>query len=211
MYLPKHFAEAQADALHQAMAAFPLASLITLGPRGVEANPVPLLWVAGGEHGRLRGHLARANPAWREHPADAEVLAVFSGPQCYVSPNWYPSKREHGKAVPTWNYLTVQARGRMRVIEDETWLRALLSELTARHEAVEPQPWTLDEAPADYLAAMLRAVVGIEIEIAELVGKWKLSQNQPPANREAVVATLEARADAAGRAVAAWMRTVSGA
>ena len=201
MYLPKHFAETRPEILHAAIATHPLACLITLSARGVEANPVPLLLRP--EQNQLHGHLARANPLWREHPDGSDVLAVFNGAQAYISPNWYPSKLEHGKAVPTWNYITVQARGTLRVIDDAQWVRAFLGELTAIHETGEPAPWQMSDAPADYIDNMLKAVVGIVIEITELTGKWKVSQNQPAANRAGVVAALCQSDDIQRQAMAA--------
>lgn len=201
MYLPAHFAEPDPEAHAALMRDHSLATLVTLSARGVEANPVPLRWHP--DRRQLHGHLARGNPLWKEHPADSDVLAVFHGPQAYVSPNWYPTKHEHGKAVPTWNYLTVQARGRLRVIDDAEWKRAFLDELTTTHEASEPQPWQMSDAPPDYIDAMLKAVVGIVIEVTELTGKWKASQNQSEANRAGVVAALrghnELMADAVSR------------
>lgn len=194
MYIPRHFAETCPERLHAAMAAYPLATLVTLSPRGVEANPVPLLLRAG--QNELHGHVARANPLWREHLQGADALAVFSGPQAYVSPGWYPTKLDHGKAVPTWNYITVQARGRLRVIDDTEWKRHFLDALTAVHEAGEPAPWRTADAPAEYIDNMIKAVVGIVIEITELTGKWKVSQNQPEQNRAAVGAMLLARGNA---------------
>lgn len=191
MYLPRHFAEERPEVLDALMREHPLATLVTLSARGVEANPVPLLWHP--ERRELHGHLARANRLWQEHPPESDVVAVFNGAQAYISPNCYPSKREHGKAVPTWNYLTVQARGRLRVMDDASWKRNFLDQLTGVHEASEPQPWRIDEAPADYIENMLKAVVGIVIEVSELTGKWKASQNQPEANRAGVIDALRGR------------------
>jgi len=193
MYLPTHFDERRPALLHGLVRREPLGLLITHGPGGLQANPVPfLLDPDAGPHGTLRAHVARANPVWRE-AGGTDVLVVFQGPQAYVSPNWYPSKAEHAKVVPTWNYVTVQARGPLRTIEDPGWLRAFLTTLTATHEAPQPRPWTLDEAPADYLEKMFGAIVGLEIELAApLVGKWKVSQNRPAADRAGTVAGLAA-------------------
>lgn len=193
MYLPGHFAETRNDVLHGLMSNYPLATLVTCSARGVEADLLPLLLREGtGEFGELHGHVARANPLWRTHPADSDVLAIFQGPQAYVSPNWYPTKREHGKAVPTWNYITVQARGRLQIVDDELWKRGLLDALTAIHESGQPVPWQISEAPADYIQKMLAAVVGVRVVITELTGKWKVSQNQPTANRTSVIEALSA-------------------
>lgn len=193
MYLPSHFEERRSEVLHALVQREPLGLLITHGAGGLQANPVPFLLDPGaGPHGTLRAHVARANPVWRE-AGGSDVLVVFQGPQAYVSPNWYPSKAEHGKAVPTWNYVTVQARGRLQAIEDPRWLRGFLTTLTATHEAPLPKPWSLDEAPADYLEKMFGAIVGLEIALAApLVGKWKVSQNRPAADRAGTVAGLAA-------------------
>lgn len=193
MYLPAHFDERRPALLHGLVQREPLGLLITHGSGGLQANPVPFLLDAGaGPHGTLRAHVARANPVWRE-AGGSEVLVVFQGPQAYVSPNWYPSKAEHGKVVPTWNYVTVQARGVLRAIEDPAWLRAFLGSLTATHEATQPRPWTLDDAPADYLEKLFGAIVGLEIELAApLVGKWKVSQNRGAADRAGTAAGLAA-------------------
>lgn len=192
MYLPTHFAETRPEVLQAALRDHPLGLLITQdGAHALDANPIPFLLDAGrGPHGTLRGHVARANPVWREARRDAESLVVFQGPQAYVSPGWYPSKAEHGKAVPTWNYVTVAARGTLRVVDDRDWLRGLVGELTARHEAAQAVPWHVDDAPPDYIDAMLAAIVGIEIELVSLQGKWKTSQNRPAKDREGVAQAL---------------------
>lgn len=191
MYLPKHFEQPDRDALVALMRERPLATLVLAAPDGPTADLIPLEYTAdAGEHGTLRGHVARANPLWKH--AGAQALAVFSGPDAYVSPNWYPSKREHGKVVPTWNYAMVQARGTLRAVDDAPWLRALVGRLTDRHEAAQPQPWSVNDVPEDYVQQMLRAIVGIEIELASLVGKWKVSQNRSAADREGVAQGLQA-------------------
>ena len=143
-----------------------------------------------GAHGTLRGHVARANPLWQH--AGAPALAVFTGADAYVSPGWYPGKREHGKVVPTWNYTMVQARGPLRAVEDASWLRALVGRLTDHHEATQARPWSVGDAPADYVQQMLRAIVGIEIALTSLVGKWKVSQNRSTADREGVAGGMAA-------------------
>ena len=207
MYLPAHFAETRTEVLHAAMRSHPLGTLVTLDADGaLQADPIPLLIEPGpAAHGTLRGHVARANPLWRRTRTETEVLVVFQGAQSYVSPGWYPSKAEHGKVVPTWNYIVVQARGRLRAVEDAEWLHALVSRLTERHEAPRAQPWGVGDAPPDYIATMLRAIVGVEIEITDLVGKWKVSQNRSAADRAGVAAGLAALsgdAQAAAMAVA---------
>ncbi len=193
MYLPGHFAEPRVEVLHALMRARPLATLVTPAADGFAANHIPLhLSAAPAPFGCLRGHVARANPLWKEGGADAGVLAIFHGPDAYITPSWYPTKAATGKAVPTWNYAVAHAHGRLRVIDDAAWLRAHLEALTGRHEADFPQPWQLSDAPRDYTEKLIGAVVGIEIVITRLDGKWKASQNQPPQNRAGVVAGLRA-------------------
>jgi len=191
MYLPKHFAQTDIAALHALMDAHPLATLVTHGPEGIDANHIPLHLDAGaGPNGTLRGHVARANPLARAAAVDVEILAIFQGPQSYISPTSYATKAEHGKVVPTWNYTAVHAWGRLRLIDDPQWLLAQVHTLTATHEAALQHPWQVSDAPADYIEKMLGAIVGIEIVIDRLVGKWKVSQNQPPANQASLVAAL---------------------
>ncbi len=192
MYQPAHFVEHDADALLALMQAHPLATLIRGG--AVLAADILPLEVARTDAGwRITGHVARANPLWRE--ADGQpVLLLFQGPQAYVSPNWYPSKALHGKAVPTWNYTMVQVHGTLRAIEDRPWLHALVTRLTDHHEDGRPAPWRVADAPPDYLEAMLKAIVGIEIEVARVEGKFKLSQNRSADDRTGVVLGLDADA-----------------
>jgi transcriptional regulator len=189
MYLPRHFEQNDPAVLAAAMHDHPLATLVIAAPAGPTADLIPLEYdPQPGPHGTLRGHVARANPLWRH--AGAAALAVFHGPQAYVSPNWYPSKRKHGKAVPTWNYTMVQARGTLRSVDEAPWLRALVGRLTERHESTQAAPWAVGDAPADYLQQMLGAIVGIEITLTSLVGKWKVSQNRDAADRDGVASAL---------------------
>lgn len=191
MYLPSHFAEERLDLLHATMRDHPFATLVTQGPDGVVADHLPLLLHAEADGcGILHGHVARANPVWCNHPADVDVLVIFQGPQAYVTPSWYPTKHEHGKAVPTWNFQVVHATGRLRSIDDAGWKRDMLDALTRCHEAGFADPWQLADAPADYIDSMLKAIVGIEIRITRLQGKFKMSQNQSAGNRAGVVAGL---------------------
>ena len=188
MYLPKHFEQPDTEAMARLLAAHPLATLAWQSGDGLTAEHLPLMWDRAdgdGPLGTLRGHVARANPVWRE-AAGAEVLAAFQGPQAYITPSWYPSKAANAKVVPTWNYAVVHLRGTLRVIEDAAWLRALVGRLTDVHEASRTQRWQVDDAPADYIEQMLRAIVGIEIEVTSLQGKWKLSQNRDAADRAGV-------------------------
>ena len=191
MYLPKHFAQTDRQQLIALMRERPLATLITTPSDGPSADLIPLEFIADeGEHGTLRGHVARANPLWRR--AGTTVLAVFTGPEAYISPGWYASKQEHGKVVPTWNYTMVQARGVLRAVEDAPWLHALVSRLTRHHEARQAKPWQVGDAPDDYVQQMLRAIVGIEIPLASLIGKWKVSQNGSAADRAGTAQGLAA-------------------
>ena len=208
MYLPSHFAETRPEVLHAALRDHPLGLLITQdAEHALDVNPIPfLLDAARGPHGTLRGHVARANPVWREARRDAETVVVFQGPQAYVSPGWYATKAETGKVVPTWNYVTIVARGALRVIDDAAWLRGLVGELTERHEAAQAKPWQVSDAPPDYIDTMLKAIVGIEIELVSLQGKWKVSQNRPAKDREGVAGALRDGTDTHGPAMAALVR-----
>jgi transcriptional regulator len=212
MYLPAHFEETRAEVLHAALRAHPLGLLITQGGDGaLAANPIPfILDVEPDGRCVLRGHVARANPLWREARGDVDSLVVFQGPQAYVSPGWYASKAEHGKVVPTWNYVMVQARGPLRVMHDmkadAAWLHAFVTRLTERHEAPRAAPWAVSDAPADYITSMLRAIVGIEIPVVALTGKWKVSQNRCAADREGVARGLAESGTADGLAMAPLVR-----
>jgi transcriptional regulator len=189
MYTPPHFRIEDEGVLFDLIDRHPLGLLITGGPAGLLANPVPM--VLDRSQRTLRGHVARANPVWREFGASGPVLAVFQGPDHYVSPSWYASKSQTGKVVPTWNYMMVQVRGQSRAVEDPVWLRALVSELTDRHEAGRPEPWKVADAPDDYLDSQIRGIVGFEIAITALDGKFKVSQNRAPSDQAGVERALE--------------------
>ena len=206
MYTPKHFEENRPEVLQRAVADYPLGLLVTTGPSGLDASLLPfLLRPEAKSSGTLLAHVARTNSIWRD-AADAQVLVVFQGPAAYVSPNWYPSKATDGSVVPTWNYVMVQARGVLRVHDDRAWLRAHVTALTTRHERTQARPWAVDDAPADYVDKLLGAIVGLEIPLQSLVGKWKLSQNRPAPDREGVVQGLRALDDdGVASALAAWM------
>ena len=209
MYLPAHFAENRLEVLHAAIAANPLATLVTLQDGAVVADEIPFVLApsadgsgGSGGPGTLRAHVARANPLWQRHDVSKPVLVVFKGPQAYISPSWYATKAEHGKVVPTWNYIIVQASGTLQHKDgDLLWLRKQLDTITGSQESRLPQPWRVGDAPEDYVAQMMRAVVGIEIPVASLIGKWKVSQNQPLANREGVIAALNKHAAPMAQAV----------
>ena len=188
MYLPKHFEETRPERLHAFIAAHPMGLLVTQDSLGVVANPIPfLLQAQRGAKGTLIGHVARANPVWRDAAGTAagvqQALVVFQGAQGYVSPGWYASKQEHGKVVPTWNYSTVQARGALQVHDTPEAMRAVVHALTTHFEADQRAPWAMADAPADYIETLLGAIVMIELPIAELMGKFKLSQNRSIADR----------------------------
>lgn len=194
MYAPKHFEEPRVEVMHQLIRDQPLGTLVTVGADGPDANLIPLLLLVTEESplGVLQGHVARANPLWKEHSEEMPVLVVFHGAESYITPSWYATKKESGRVVPTWNYTVVHARGTMRIMDDPTWLRAQVEALTQAQEADFERPWTVDDAPAEYVEKLLKAIVGIEITITSLQGKWKVSQNQPEQNRAGVVQGLEA-------------------
>jgi len=194
MYLPPHFSEPRLEELHRILREHPLGMLVTHGPAGLDANHIPFeLDPERGPHGTLLAHVARANPLCTEFAGGADVMVVFRGVQGYISPNWYPSKHETHRQVPTWNYEVVHAHGRLRLVDDEKFVRGIVARLTRRHEATEPQPWKMGEAPADYLDQMLRAIVGVEIEVVRLEGKRKLSQNREARDVDGAVRALQER------------------
>lgn len=206
MYLPTSFRQSDLAELHAQIRANPFALLASAGSGGVQASHLPLLLKPEeGEFGTLYGHFARGNPHWRELQGGGEALAVFSGPDAYVSPGWYPSKAEHGKVVPTWNYIAVHARGPVELIEEPERLLQIVSDLSDRHEATRPQPWSVSDAPREYLDAMLRAIVGFALPIRSLEGKWKLSQNRSAVDQAGVRYGLSASADPREQAVAVHM------
>jgi transcriptional regulator len=204
MYTPAHFRVEDEERLFDFIEQHPLGLLVTGGAAGLLANPIPMLL---DRHARiLRGHVARANPVWQEFETGGDVLAVFQGPDHYVTPAWYATKQETGKVVPTWNYMMAQARGPARSIHDPAWLRTLVGNLTERHEAARPVPWSVADAPADFIDAQLRAIVGFEISIASLSGKFKISQNRSVADRAGVVRGMEEQGGAGLSEVTEEMR-----
>lgn len=211
MYLPAHFAIEDAATLHALMREHPLGALVRTVPDGLAADHLPFeLDTATAPYGLLRAHVARGNPLGHEARDGREVLVIFQGPARYVTPDWYATKRDTGKVVPTWNYAVVHAYGTLTTIDDAEWLRALVTRLTDRHEADREQPWHVGDAPAEYIDRQLRAIVGIEIAITRLVGKWKLSQNRTPADRAGVVAGLIAEGGETDVAMAGLMRSDEG-
>ena len=203
MYIPSHFEETRPDVLHGLMRDHPLGTLVTLGAAGLNANHIPFeLDEEAGPHGTLRAHIARANPLWKDYSRDVEALAVFQGAQSYISPSWYPTKEEDGRAVPTYNYISVHAYGPLKVIDDAEWIRAQLARLSERHEAGRARPWNIGDAPPEYIGKLLKAIIGIEIPIARISGKWKVSQNQPAVNRAGVERGLREQGGDAALAMA---------
>jgi transcriptional regulator len=184
MYIPEHFRETRIEVLQPFIERHPLATLVALTDAGFTANLIPLQAQLRAETGgRLLGHIARANSLWRDLRDGASVLAIFTGAEHYISPNWYLSKKEHGKAVPTWNYSTVHVHGSIRFIDDKTWLRNFVASLTDQFEQGRVDRWHIEDAPADYLEGMLRAIVGFEIDISRIEGKFKGSQNRSTSDR----------------------------
>lgn len=211
MYLPKHFEETRVEVLHELIRAHPLGALVTLTSGGLDANHIPFeVDPQPLPFGTLRGHIARANPLWQEVARDVEALVIFRGHSEYISPSWYPSKRETARVVPTWNYAIVHAYGPLQPIEEAAWLRGFVEELTNRHEAERDEPWKVTDAPADFIDKMLGAIVGVEIPLTRLIGKWKMSQNRSATDRAGVVAGLlhEGRYAATAMANLVWQAGV---
>lgn len=203
MYIPASFLETRPEVIRAVIEHHPLATLITVGSGGIAASHLPLIYdPEGGPHGVLRGHLARANPQWKTHQPQFEALAIFSGPEHYVTPTWYPSRRAHGKVVPTWNYVVVHARGPLRFTEEKAWLLHNVSTLTDAQEKSLNPPWRVSEAPSQFIDDMLKDIVGVEMQITTLEGKWKVSQNRPVADRHGVVEGLEKSAAPEAREMA---------
>lgn len=209
VYLPTHFAEHDPASLHTLMAEYPLGTLITLGGDGLSANHVPFIFEPDhGERGRLIGHVARNNAVWHDHDPEREALVVFQSTQAYVSPNWYPTKPETHKAVPTWNYAVVHVYGQLIVHDDEKWVRGQSGKLTKIHEATQPDPWKMADAPREYIEMMLSNIVGIEIPVARMIGKFKANQNREIVDRAGAIAGLDATGDPGKVAMAEVMQEV---
>ena len=206
MYLPSAFRQDDLAVLLAQLQASPFALLTSAGATGVQASHLPLLLAPDeGEFGTLYGHFARANPHWRDLQGGAEALAVFSGPDAYISPGWYPAKAEHGKVVPTWNYIAVHARGPVELIEEPERLLQIVSRLSDQHESGRERPWAVSDAPREYIDSMLRAIVGFALPIRRLEGKWKLGQNRSAADQAGVRDGLAASTSPGDRELAARM------
>jgi transcriptional regulator len=205
MYTPPYFAETRQPVLHSMMRMHPFATLLAATPERVEAMHVPMLLVeSAGSCGVLQGHMARVNPFWKNLDDGSDILAIFHGPNRYISPNWYPSKEKHGKVVPTWNYIVVHARGKVSWRHESTWLREHLVNSTKSYEAGD-KPWKVSDAPPDYIQRMLGAIVGFEIAINELQGTWKLSQNRNEDDRQGVIDALNSQTNTQAAAMVGWM------
>lgn len=209
MHIPKIFNQDDGALLKSVMCDYPFATVFTHSKTGLDAHHIPLLLNRVEGRDVLQGHIAKANPLWQNLPDMSDVLAVFSGPNCYISPNYYPTKKATAKAVPTWNYIAVHVNGVMRYIHDKPWNLTMIDNLTRQHEANQMQPWSTDDAPEGYIDKMLAAIVGLEIEIVSIKGQWKLSQNQPEINRQGVVEGLFKEDQAQSQKIATLVQSFS--
>lgn len=190
MHIPKHFQQDNSEHLKSIILEHPFATLVSHSEQGLEATHLPFILNTVNNQDVLQGHIAKANPLWENLSEHSDVLIVFNGPNCYISPNHYPTKKEHGKAVPTWNYVAVHVKGKLSFIHDESWNLAMLEKLTHQHEATQESPWSLSDAPEAYIQKMMPAIVGLEICITSITGQWKVSQNQPEKNQRGVACGL---------------------
>lgn len=213
MYQPPHFNETRPEILHALIRAHPLGLLVSNGADGPVADPIPFLLDAEtGTHGKLRAHLAKANPHWRliADNSSAKILIVFQGSDAYVTPSWYETKRETGKVVPTWNYAIVQVRGTAKIMDDTIWLARQIADLTGQQEDERKQAWAVTDAPPEFIQAQIKGIVGLEITIEDIIGKWKVSQNRPIADREGVAAGLDHEVAAHSAGMARLVRRYGG-
>ena len=212
MYLPSQFEERDPERLRRFIREHPFGTLVTLTATGLDANHIPFLLLAEPTSAvaTLHGHIARANPLWRDLVPDSQVLVIFHGPDSFISPSWYASKRETAKVVPTWNYAVVHAHGALRVVDDIGWLRSHVEALTQEHEGPREAPWAVGDAPADFIDRLLSGIIGIEISVTRLAGKWKVSQNRSAADRAGVVAGLEREGLKSGMEMAALVKATLG-
>lgn len=191
MYAPKHFEENSIDVIHDLIEAHPLSTLITLKENFPEVNHIPMLLLRESKLGLLQGHVARANSLWQTHDVNTDVLAIFQGPEAYITPSWYASKAETSKVVPTWNYIAVHVRGKIRFIQDKNWLLAHVSALTERNEKTVGASWQVSDAPQDFIEKLVTGIIGFEIAIEHIVGKWKIGQNRSSADQASMIKGLE--------------------
>lgn len=206
MYTPKHHKETDLKVLHRLIMSHPLGTWITRSNEELVANHIPFLLNSTlGDNGTLVGHVARANPVWKSILPEENTLVIFQGAENYITPSWYPSKQEHGKTVPTWNYAVVHVYGRPRIIEDKAWLLNHLNELTDEHEKKQEAPWAVDDAPEEFIARLLKGIIGIEIPIDRLEGKWKVSQNKNNPDKHGVVNGLLSQENIQAEKMAAYV------
>lgn len=202
MHIPKFFAQTNRDPLLKLIEQYPFATLVVAGEGGSQVNHLPLVLQHRENALVLQGHIAKANPLWQQATDAAQAIAIFNGPNCYVSPSYYPTKHENGRAVPTWNYVVVHVEAVIRFVHDQDWNLAMLQALTAQHEQHRDEPWSISDAPRDYIDRMLPAIVGIELTDLKINGQWKLSQNQPTVNKQGVAEGLSTEADESAQKIA---------
>lgn len=208
MYIPKHFSEDRLEALQTLIRKSPFGTLVTTTTDGLEASHIPFVLKPDPlSLGTLQGHVARGNSQWRNSSLDMEALVIFLGPESYITPSWYPTKQETGKVVPTWNYVVVHAYGQLQVIEDKEWLQRHVEELTFQQEHGREEPWRVSDAPHEYTSKLLRAIVGVEIQLSRLLGKWKLSQNRSAEDQAGVLEGLNAEASPSALAMVRCMES----
>jgi transcriptional regulator len=206
MYIPKRFLQDDITKLKGMMAAHSFATFITQNESKIEANHMPLILNKSSQRVVLQGHIAKANPLWKSLKDKSEVLIIFNGPNCYISPNYYPTKKENGKVVPTWNYVSVHVKGIVSFIHDEQWILTMLNNLTDHYEANQPIPWSVNDAPQAYIDKMLSAIVGLEIEIVSITGKWKVSQDKTEVNQEGIIKGLSHEANSNAQNIATLVK-----
>ncbi len=209
MYIPKHFEQTSPDELRSIIRDYPFATLITISDSGLEANHIPFFLNQVNGKDVLQGHLSKGNPLWKNLKNESEVLVVFQGPHSYVSPSNYPTKQETGKVVPTWNYIAVHVKGTMKCIHDLSWCMEMINNLTKQHERKQNVPWAVSDAPEEFTKNMVSGIVGIEIDISAMSGKWKVSQNQPERNQLGVVAGLSIIPDTGSQKMADIMKNLA--
>jgi transcriptional regulator len=205
LHIPGKFKQENIEVLVGLICEYPFATLITYSDSGIEANHLPLSLIEFGGELYLKGHIAKVNTLWQTIESQSEVLVVFNGPNSYISPNYYPTKKENGKAVPTWNYVVVHVKGKVRFIHEAQWVLEVLEQLTSEHERGQVVPWSMSDAPESYIQKMLPAIVGVEIAVESISGQWKLSQNHPEVNQKGVVDGLLSKCDTSSQAVASMM------
>ncbi|TBR43923.1 FMN-binding negative transcriptional regulator [Marinomonas agarivorans] len=207
MFITKNFRQDNIEQLRSLICSYPFATFITHTKDQLEVNHLPFYLHQSNGKDRLQGHIARANPLWKNLKEQSEVLVIFQGPHCYISPSYYPSKKETGKVVPTWNYVVVQVKGSITFIEDKAWKIDMLNRLTDQHETKQVDPWSVADAPDEYTQRLLHAIVGIEVEVSSMIGKWKVSQNQSEENKQGVINHLSESDEVHAQAMASFVES----